>query len=198
MNKRTFRLVDIANTWGRYLLPVAILIFVLLQTHSLIRGLRPSVALHVMGRLHLRDSAGRAAAFASLMPVYDGGRSMSVDLMRYRTDIRGGMMDALFIHLLLRAKDEGYERFNLGRAPLASVGESVYDHRFERMARWIYLKGSHFSPLQGLRKFKEKYDPEWEARYLAYPPNVSLPLLMLRITRLIARGPAAAAKRGAP
>ncbi|OAO89068.1 hypothetical protein AXX17_ATUG04840 [Arabidopsis thaliana] len=136
----------------------------------------------------LRDNEGRLAAFASLMPVYDGGQSLSIDLMRYRPEIRGGAMDVLLVHLLLWAKSQGYARFNLGMAPLASVGESVYSHRQERFARWIYLKGNHFYHFQGLRQFKEKYDPIWEPRYLAYPKRISLVKLMLRITRMIAKG----------
>lgn len=146
----------------------------------------------------LSDRDGRTAAFASFMPVYDGDETVSIDLMRYRTDIRSGVMDALFVHMLQWAKAEGYARFNLGMAPLASVGESVYSHRSERMARWIYLKGSHFYHFQGLRKFKEKYDPVWEPRYLAYPQKVWLPLLMLRITKLISRGQTGSKGRAAP
>ncbi|MCD9021401.1 bifunctional lysylphosphatidylglycerol flippase/synthetase MprF [Cohnella silvisoli] len=135
----------------------------------------------------LRDREGRLTAFASLMPTYEGKKSISIDLMRYRMGLPNGIMDMMFVHLLQWAKSEGYERFNLGMAPLSSVGESVYSHRGERMARWIFLKGDHFYRFQGIRQFKEKFDPVWEQRYLAYPKNASFSKLAFQVTRLIAR-----------
>ncbi|MBB6672783.1 bifunctional lysylphosphatidylglycerol flippase/synthetase MprF [Cohnella nanjingensis] len=135
----------------------------------------------------LKDQEGRTAAFASLMPVYDGGKSVSVDLMRYRKGLRSGVMDVLFVHLLQWAKASGYERFNLGMAPLASVGESEYSYRGERIARLIFLKGNHFYSFQGLRRFKEKFDPVWEPRYLAYPKNAPLAKIMYGVTRIVSR-----------
>ncbi|MCC3371749.1 bifunctional lysylphosphatidylglycerol flippase/synthetase MprF [Cohnella sp. REN36] len=135
----------------------------------------------------LKDGEGRIAAFASLMPVYDGGRSVSVDLMRYRKGLHGGVMDVLFVHLLQWAKAAGYERFNLGMAPLASVGESEYSYRGERIARLIFLKGDHFYSFQGLRRFKEKFDPDWEPRYLAYPKNALLAKTIYGVTRIVSR-----------
>ncbi|GLX66842.1 bifunctional lysylphosphatidylglycerol flippase/synthetase MprF [Paenibacillus glycanilyticus] len=132
----------------------------------------------------LRDNDGRVAAFASIMPVYDNHKSISIDLMRHRDGL-SGVMDVLFVHLLQWAKSEGYEVFNLGMAPLASVGESVYAYRGEQLARWVFLKGSHFYGFQGIRKFKDKFDPAWEPRYLAFPQNGLFLKLIIQVTRLI-------------
>ncbi|QAY67677.1 bifunctional lysylphosphatidylglycerol flippase/synthetase MprF [Paenibacillus protaetiae] len=135
----------------------------------------------------LRDNEGRVAAFASLMPVYDKGVSVQIDLMRHRKGLNG-VMDVLFVHLLEWAKAEGYETFNLGMAPLASVGESSYSYRGERLARWVFLKGNQFYGFQGIRRFKEKFDPEWEPRYLAFPQNSLFLKLIMQITRMISKG----------
>ncbi|MGO4109954.1 bifunctional lysylphosphatidylglycerol flippase/synthetase MprF [Paenibacillus sp. YAF4_2] len=135
----------------------------------------------------LRDNENRVAAFASMMPVYDNGKSISIDLMRHRDGL-SGVMDVLFVHLLQWAKGEGYHVFNLGMAPLASVGESVYAYRGEQLARWVFLKGSHFYGFQGIRRFKDKFDPEWEPRYLAFPQNSLFLKLIIQVTRMISRG----------
>jgi Uncharacterized conserved protein len=135
----------------------------------------------------LRDNENRVAAFASIMPVYDNHTSISIDLMRHRDGL-SGVMDVLFVHLLQWAKSEGYQIFNLGMAPLASVGESVYAYRGEQLARWLFLKGSHFYGFQGIRRFKDKFDPEWEPRYLAFPQNSLFLKLIIQVTRLISRG----------
>ncbi|MCM3626577.1 bifunctional lysylphosphatidylglycerol flippase/synthetase MprF [Paenibacillus glycanilyticus] len=135
----------------------------------------------------LRDNENRVAAFASIMPVYDNNQSISIDLMRHRDGL-SGVMDVLFVHLLQWAKAEGYQVFNLGMAPLASVGESVYSYRGEQLARWVFLKGSHFYGFQGIRRFKEKFDPEWQPRYLAFPQNSFFLKLIIQVTRMISRG----------
>ncbi|WP_336772819.1 bifunctional lysylphosphatidylglycerol flippase/synthetase MprF [Paenibacillus sp. MMO-58] len=135
----------------------------------------------------LRDNENRVAAFASIMPVYDRNKSVSIDLMRHRDGL-SGVMDVLFVHLLQWAKAEGYEIFNLGMAPLSSVGESVYSYRGEQLARWVFLKGGHFYGFQGIRRFKDKFDPEWEPRYLAFPQNSLFLRLIIQVTRMISRG----------
>ncbi|MFC5406474.1 bifunctional lysylphosphatidylglycerol flippase/synthetase MprF [Cohnella soli] len=137
----------------------------------------------------LRDPSGRILAFANLMPGYDDKQSISIDLMRYRQDAPNGIMDALFLHLLEWAKSEGYPRFNLGMAPLANVGESTFSHKTERLAREIYRRANRWYRFSGIRKYKEKFDPNWEPRFLAYPAGISLPYLMWRITRMIAKTP---------
>jgi len=58
-------------------------------------------------------------AFANL---WRGGcQELSVDLMRYMPDSPNGLMDYLFIKLMLWGREQGYEWFNLGMAPLAGL-----------------------------------------------------------------------------
>ena len=52
----------------------------------------------------------------------------------------------------------------------------------------MFTHGEHFYNFQGLRAFKEKFDPIWEPRYLASPGG-SAPLFVLGdIAALIAGG----------
>ncbi len=44
-------------------------------------------------------------------------------------------------------------------------------------------------------QYKAKFDPEWRPRYLAAPPGLSVPIILLTITRLIAGGVNGAADR---
>ncbi|WP_141504938.1 bifunctional lysylphosphatidylglycerol flippase/synthetase MprF [Paenibacillus luteus] len=127
-------------------------------------------------------------AFASLAPGYDNA-TMSVDLMRYLKDTPNGTMDQLFICLLEWAKSEGYSRFNLGMAPLSSVGQTQKAIKEEKLARILFQYGGSWYGFVGLRRYKEKFSPAWEPRYLAYPSSTSLPLLLVELVRLIARHP---------
>jgi phosphatidylglycerol lysyltransferase len=136
----------------------------------------------------LRNPDNDVVAFASIAPGYDGA-SISVDLMRYLKATPNGTMDQLFICLLEWAKSQGYARFNLGMAPLSSVGQSQSAIKEEKLARILFQYGGSWYGFVGLRRYKEKFSPEWEPRYLAYPASVSLPLLLIELVRLIARKP---------
>ncbi|SFJ34798.1 phosphatidylglycerol lysyltransferase [Paenibacillus sp. UNC496MF] len=128
-------------------------------------------------------------AFATLAPSYDDHGSISVDLMRHLPDTPNGTMDQLFVCLLEWAQAEGYETFNLGMAPLSSVGQAQAAIREEKLAHVVFKHGGYWYGFKGLRKYKEKFHPDWEPRFLAYPRTVSLPLLLVELVRLIARRP---------
>ncbi|WP_042202489.1 bifunctional lysylphosphatidylglycerol flippase/synthetase MprF [Paenibacillus camerounensis] len=137
----------------------------------------------------LRTAEGRIAAFASVAPGYDGGRTISIDLMRHRKETPNGTMDYLFVQLLEWAKAQGYTRFNLGNAPLSSVGTNSGALREEKLARLVFIRGGHWYGFAGLRRYKEKFGPQWEPRYLAYPAPLILPVLTLDLVRLVSRHP---------
>ena len=107
--------------------------------------------------------AGRLLAFANLLEG-PNREELSVDLMRYRPD-GPNVMDFLLVSLFLEGKAWGYQRFNLGMAPLASVGELPGAHVRERLARLLFQRGKQWYNFQGLRRYKEKFDPEWVPPY---------------------------------
>ncbi|MDE3155819.1 MAG: bifunctional lysylphosphatidylglycerol flippase/synthetase MprF [Acidobacteriota bacterium] len=125
-------------------------------------------------------------AFANLLPG-PHREELSVDLMRYRG---GGsnIMDFLFVSLFLHGKAEGYQRFNLGMAPLASVGQMRGAHARERLAGLLFQHGENWYNFQGLRFYKQKFDPEWVPRYLAYQNAWEWPGVMTNVSALIAGG----------
>ncbi|MED5018767.1 bifunctional lysylphosphatidylglycerol flippase/synthetase MprF [Paenibacillus chibensis] len=135
----------------------------------------------------LKAPEGNILAFASLAPGYDEGRTMSIDLMRHHSGTPNGTMDYLFVRLLEWCKEQGYHIFNLGNAPLSSVGESKSALREEKLAALVFQYGGHWYGFKGLRRYKEKFAPEWEPRFLAYPAWVSLPVLTVDLVRLVSR-----------
>lgn len=137
----------------------------------------------------LFDPNEQAVAFVTLAPGYDGQGTLSVDLMRHLHDTPNGTMDFVFICLLEWSRDQGYSVFNMGMAPLSSVGESRSAIREEKLAHRVYEYGGFWYGFKGLRRYKEKFSPVWEPRYLAYPARVTLPILLFDLIRLIARRP---------
>lgn len=131
-------------------------------------------------------ASGRLLAFANLL---EGPRheELSVDLMRYRS---GGpsVMDFLLVSLFLTGKADDFERFNLGMAPLAWVGEQRGAHARERLARLLFQRGEHWYNFQGVRFYKQKFDPEWVPRYMAYQDAWEWPVAIAYVSALIAGG----------
>ena len=128
----------------------------------------------------------RVFAFANLL---EGPRheELSVDLMRYRTD-GPNVMDFLLTSIMLHGKQAGYRVFNLGMAPLASVGELKGAHRRERLASLIFRRGEQWYNFQGVRSYKQKFNPDWLPRYLAYEGAWEWPMALANASALIAGG----------
>jgi phosphatidylglycerol lysyltransferase len=132
-------------------------------------------------------SAGRVVAFANLWPTASR-EELSVDLMRFGTGAPRGAMDHLFIELMLWGRAERYRWFNLGMAPLAGLEQRPLAPAWHRLASLLYRYGENFYNFEGLRRYKDKFDPVWEPRYLAAPGGLALPRVLVDVTTLIAGG----------
>jgi len=105
--------------------------------------------------------------------------------MRYRREAPRDVMQGLFLHLLQWAKAGRYDRFVLGMAPLSGFQTSPVAPFWNRMGRLLYEHGEAVYNFQGLRAYKQKFDPVWEAHYLAYPCGTRLPVILADVAALI-------------
>ena len=48
--------------------------------------------------------------------------------------------------------------------------------------------GEHFYNFEGLREYKDKFDPVWEPRYVACPGGLRIPQILANIATLISGG----------
>jgi phosphatidylglycerol lysyltransferase len=113
---------------------------------------------------------------------------LSVDLMRYLPEAPNGVMDYLFVELMLWGRKEGYQWFNLGMAPLSGLESRPLAPLWNRIGGMIFRHGEHFYNFQGLRAYKEKFDPRWEPKYLVCPGGLRLPRILTDIAALIGGG----------
>jgi phosphatidylglycerol lysyltransferase len=135
----------------------------------------------------VKSKDGQIIGFASIMPIYDQKVTISVDLMRIKSDSPRGTIDFLLLSLIEWAKESGYQSFNMGMTPLADFGLSRFSVLSERIAAQIFLHGHFIYHFQGLRKFKEKVTDIWEPKYLAYRRKSALPSTMLQVTLMISK-----------
>jgi phosphatidylglycerol lysyltransferase len=130
---------------------------------------------------------GRIVAFANVWSAA-ASEEMSVDLMRHLPDAPSGVMDFLFLRLMLHARERGIRWFNLGMAPLAGLEARRLAPLWHRLGTFAFLHGEHFYNFQGLRQYKAKFDPVWSPRYLASPGGLTLPAVLTHVAACIGGG----------
>jgi len=137
---------------------------------------------------------GRIVAFANLW-ITAAKSSFSMDLMRYAEDGPKNIMDYLFVELIEWGREQGYEAFEFGMAPLAGLEDRPLAPMMSRVGRLFFDRGEDIYNFQGVRKFKDKYDPLWQPRYIAAPHKWAIPLLLADVGLLSSGGVAGLAKR---
>ncbi|MCA9124628.1 MAG: bifunctional lysylphosphatidylglycerol flippase/synthetase MprF [Planctomycetaceae bacterium] len=130
---------------------------------------------------------GQTIAFAN---IWQGASQdeLSMDLMRYLPDSPHGVMEFLFIELMLWGKQNGYRWFNLGMAPLAGIDAEPLAPLWNQVAAITFRHGEHFYNFEGLRQYKDKFDPVWSPKYIASPGGLMFPLILTNVTTLISGG----------
>jgi phosphatidylglycerol lysyltransferase len=115
--------------------------------------------------------------------------------MRVLPDASRLTMEFLMLGLLLHFKARGFSRFSLGMVPLSGLQPRRGAPLTQRLGALVFERGESFYNFQGLRHFKDKFQPDWEPRYMAVPNGLD-PLVALTDTAaLIAGGYSGLVKR---
>ena len=137
---------------------------------------------------------GRIVAFATLWTTA-ARTSFSMDLMRYADDAPKNIMDYLFVELIAWGRAQGYQAFEFGMAPLAGLDDRPLAPILSRVGHMFFERGEDIYNFQGVRRYKDKYDPLWQPRYIAAPRKWAIPLLLADVGLLSSGGVAGLAKR---
>jgi phosphatidylglycerol lysyltransferase len=73
-------------------------------------------------------------------------------------------------------------------APLSGLETHPLAPLWHRFGHLIYNRGARFYNFQGLREFKDKFDPQWEPRYLATTGGIDPIVIMVDTAALISGG----------
>ncbi len=112
----------------------------------------------------------------------------SVDLMRYSENAPDSVMEYLFIKLILWGRENGFRWFDMGMAPFSGADDRQVAPIWNRFAAFLYAYGEEYYNFQGLRRFKEKFDPTWKPCYMAVPGGLTLPLVLKDLSSLTSGG----------
>ena len=136
----------------------------------------------------------RPVAFATLWTTASRG-SFSMDLMRYADAAPKNIMDYLFVELIAWGRAQGYQAFEFGMAPLSGLEDRPLAPIMSRVGNLLFERGEEIYNFQGVRRYKGKYDPLWQPRYLAAPHKWTIPLLMADVGMMSSGGVAGLTKR---
>lgn len=127
---------------------------------------------------------GRIIAFGNIWAT-PSHAELSIDMMRHLPEAPNGTMDFLFIRLMQWGAAQGYQRFNLGMAPLSGLSGERLAPIWSRIGHAIYGHAEALYGFSGLRSFKEKFRPIWVPRYVATPPGLAVPRAMVDLVALV-------------
>ncbi len=113
--------------------------------------------------LVIQDKAGELLGALSFFP-YQEGKSITLDLMLRGPNAPNGLVEAGIAEAVTHFRNLGIEDLNLGLAPLANTSMQTIFNYF-----------SHFYGFKSLHKFKAKFLPRWESKYLLIKDRISLP-----------------------
>jgi phosphatidylglycerol lysyltransferase len=139
-------------------------------------------------------SEGAIVAFATLWPTASR-RALSMDLMRYSEAAPRNIMDFLFVELFEWGRLHGYHAFDFGAAPLAGLEDRPLAPVLSRVGRLLFERGEEIYNFRGVRRYKDKYDPLWQPRYIAAPHGWQIPMLMADVGLLSSGGMAGLTRR---
>lgn len=129
----------------------------------------------------VEDSAGNVLAFLNVVPTYKRGET-TIDLMRRRSEAPNGVMDYLFVKMFQKSKELGFERFNLGMAPMSGFQGKEEATPEERAIHSFFQHLNFLFSFKGLLAYKAKFASSWEPRYLIYRNILDLPRVALAIS----------------
>jgi lysylphosphatidylglycerol synthetase-like protein (DUF2156 family) len=127
------------------------------------------------------NASGTLDAFVSWLPV-PARNAWTLDLMRRRPDSTYGVMEALIIKSIEEASRRGIAELSLGMTPRTIATREV-SGGMDRAVRAMYWGLDRFQRSNSLHRFKEKFNPSWEDRYLAVPGPSVLPEVIVALVR---------------
>jgi phosphatidylglycerol lysyltransferase len=132
----------------------------------------------------------RVEAFTTWVPI-PARLGWALDLGRRRHDAAPGAMDLLVVRAVQAARERGDAMLSLSLSALAMVPDEQ-DHDPDsppgdappdRAREFLMEHHARFYDFKGLLRWKRRFDPAFEDRYLVYPAPLALPRVALALIR---------------
>jgi phosphatidylglycerol lysyltransferase len=117
-----------------------------------------------------RDAAGTIQAFTNIIPADFDKEEATYDILRQSDDALSNINDYILINLIDALHEEGFSRLNMGLSPLAGLEDTDNERQtiLDNVLKFAYANGDKFFSFSGLYRFKAKYEPSWQDKYVCY------------------------------
>lgn len=117
-----------------------------------------------------RDEHDTIQAFINQTPLAFNRSEANFDLLRHAQDSPGNINDFLLLNFIRYLSKQRFKTLNMGLAPLSGFqAEDDGDHSaIDNILALVYATGNRFYSFKGLQRFKSKYEPRWQSRYIVY------------------------------
>ena len=133
--------------------------------------------------ISIENSEEKIIAFLNIIPDFVKNEG-TYDLLRKTADAPNGIMDHILVELFKYFKANGIRYVNLGFAPMSGLDDP---HNFtEKSMKFAYEKIRSFSHYKGQRDYKEKFNPQWNDKFLIYSNDydlVQVPGVLAKVIR---------------
>ena len=127
------------------------------------------------------SAEGRVEGFLTWAEV-PAARGWSLDLMRRRADAPAGVMDLLVATSASLARERGDRVLSLGLSALVST-EAESSPEAERVRAFLRRRLGNVYDFEGLYRWKRKFAPRLEERFLVVPGALALPRVLYALAR---------------
>jgi len=194
---KDYLLVDVVSFSNSFILVAGL--FLLITAAFMLRGLLTAwwfaIALSIISIFgHITKGIDYEEASIALLIVgsllatrkeYYVKNEGTYDLLRKTADAPNGIMDYILIELFSYFRTGGIQYVNLGFAPMSGMNDP---HNFpEKSMKFAYEKIRSFSHYKGQREYKEKFNPQWNDKFLVYNNDYDLlqvPAVLARVIKM--------------
>ena len=136
-------------------------------------------------------ATGQVCAFVTFTPIYGSQVSQpghvrwgwALDLMRRTPDAPPGIMELLLVRAIERFRDQGAQMVSLGTVAMADSRQEMTGSQ-KQLAHFAFEHLRFLETHRSLLRFKQKFQPRWESRYLAVSTTLALPKIALALLRV--------------
>jgi phosphatidylglycerol lysyltransferase len=138
-----------------------------------------------------RDAANTIQAFINILPTSFNTTESTYDLLRQSSKALSNINDFLLINLMEELRKDNYKILNMGLSPLAGFNEedsSKEQSLIDNVLKFAYNNGDRFYSFSGLHRFKSKYEPSWQDKYVVYKGGIrGFSRTLTALTRLMSK-----------